>query len=149
MIAPRVAPIVRRTAIARALSCTSMMRPEMMLSAATSTISVRMANITLLSTASTSKKLRLSWRQSVSIIGRCCAGSIASPHRVHVVGIGDIDLDDVGLAVVVEEGLRLGERHEDEGVVEGRHADLEDRGDRIGLHPRRDAERRLARRAAR
>ena len=41
MIAPRVAPIVRNTAIARALSCTSMIRPEMMLSAATSTISVR------------------------------------------------------------------------------------------------------------
>ena len=41
IIAPRVAPIVRSTAIARALSCTSMMRPEMMLSAATSTISDR------------------------------------------------------------------------------------------------------------
>ena len=49
----------------------------MMLSAATSMINDRIANITLLSTASASKKLRLSSRQSVSIIGRCCAGSIA------------------------------------------------------------------------
>ena len=75
-IAPRVAPIVRNTATARALSCTSMMRPEMMLSAATSTMSDRMTNITEASTASTSKKVRLVSRQSVSIIGRCSAAVI-------------------------------------------------------------------------
>ncbi len=48
-------------------------------------------------------------------------------HRVDLVGVVDIDLDDVGLAVEIEIVLRLGERHEDEGAVEGRHADLEDR----------------------
>ena len=90
MIAPRVAPIVRRMAMSRALSFTSMIRPEMMLSAATSTISVRMTNITLRSTASASKKVRLRWRQSVS------RSSAARPpprspgaHRVDVVGIVD------------------------------------------------------------
>ena len=51
MIAPRVAPMVRRIAMSLDLSFTSMIRPEMMLSAATSTISVRMRNITLRSTS--------------------------------------------------------------------------------------------------
>ena len=50
MIAPRVAPMVRRMAMSRPLSFTSMIRPEMMLSAATSTISVRIMNMTLRST---------------------------------------------------------------------------------------------------
>ena len=40
MIAPLVAPMVRRMAMSRPLSFTSMIRPEMMFSAATSTISV-------------------------------------------------------------------------------------------------------------
>ena len=77
----------------------------MMLSAATSMISVRMANITLLSTASTSKKLRLSWRQSVSIIGRPCAGSILARIASILSGIGDVDLDHIRLTVLIEEGL--------------------------------------------
>ena len=50
MIAPCVAPMVRRMAMSWPLSFTSMIRPEMMLSAATSTISVRIRNITLRST---------------------------------------------------------------------------------------------------
>ena len=45
-IAPRVAPMVRMMAMSRPLSFTSMVSPEMMLSAATSTMSVRMTNIT-------------------------------------------------------------------------------------------------------
>ncbi len=67
-----------------------------------------------------------------------------APHRVHIVGIGDKDFDDAGFAVLVEERLRLGERHEDEGVVESRHADLENGRDSVGLHARRDAERGLS-----
>src|ERR1700722_2563052 len=67
----------------------------------------------------------------------------SSPHRIYIVGIGDIDLDHIGLAVLIEEGLGLLKRHEDEGVVEGRHANLENRRNRIALHARRDAERRL------
>ena len=47
---------------------------------------------------------------------------------------------DVHVAVAVEIGLGLGERHVDEGAVELGHADLEDRLDRIGLDARRGAE---------
>ncbi len=50
MIAPCEAPMVRRIAISLPLSFTSMIRPETMLSAATSTIMVRIRNITLRST---------------------------------------------------------------------------------------------------
>ena len=64
IIAPRVAPMVRRMATSRPLSFTSIIRPEMMLSAATSTISDRMMNITLRSTSSTVKNVSLRARQS-------------------------------------------------------------------------------------
>ena len=64
IIAPLVAPMVRRMAMSRPLSFTSIIRPEMMLSAATSTISDRMMNITLRSTSSTVKNVSLRWRQS-------------------------------------------------------------------------------------
>ena len=45
--------------------------------------------------------------------------------------------------LVLKKLLGLRQRQEHEGAVEGRHADLEDRADLIGLHARRDAERRL------
>ena len=70
MIAPRVAPMVRRMAMSALLSFTSMIRPEMMFSAATSTISIRMRNMTLRSTSSTPKNVLFRWRQSDMIIGR-------------------------------------------------------------------------------
>ena len=76
MMAPDVAPMVRRIAMSLPLSFTSMMRPEMMLSAATSTISVRIMNMTLRSTSSAEKKVRLRWRQSVTKICRPAAASI-------------------------------------------------------------------------
>ena len=44
-----------------------------MLSAATSTISVRIRNITLRSTCSALKKVALRWRQSIMKIGRSAA----------------------------------------------------------------------------
>ena len=50
MTEPLVAPIVRRIAIPRDLSLTSMIRLEMMLNAATRMISVKIKNITLRST---------------------------------------------------------------------------------------------------
>ncbi|MNW07243.1 hypothetical protein D3C71_2038070 [compost metagenome] len=58
------------------LSFTNMIRPEMMLSAATSTISVRIMNITLRSTWSAEKKVLLRSRQSVMKICRPAASSI-------------------------------------------------------------------------
>ena len=51
--------------MSRPLSFTSMIRPETMLSAATSTISVRIRNMTLRSTCSALKKVALRWRQSI------------------------------------------------------------------------------------
>ena len=107
MTPPRVAPMVRRMAMSRPLSFTSMVRPEMMFSAATSTISVRMMNMTLRSIFSASKKLLLRSRQSVMIIGRPTTALELAAHLVHIVGLVDQDLDDARLIVLVEEGLRL------------------------------------------
>ena len=59
------------------LSFTSMIRPETMLSAATSTISVRIRNMTLRSTCSAVKKVALRWRQSIMKIGRLAAACTA------------------------------------------------------------------------
>ncbi len=73
MIAPWVAPMVRMMAMSALLSFTSMIRPETMLSAATSTISVRIRNITLRSTCSALKKVALRCRQSTMKIGRWAA----------------------------------------------------------------------------
>ena len=78
MTAPRVAPMVRRMAMSEPLSFTSMIRPEMMLSAATRMISVRIRNMTLRSTSSAEKKVALRWRQSVIAIGPLAAASMAS-----------------------------------------------------------------------
>ena len=55
MIAPRVAPMVRRIAMSLPLSFTSMIMPEMMLNAATMMIRLRIRNITLRSTLSAVK----------------------------------------------------------------------------------------------
>ena len=103
MIAPRVAPMVRRIAMSWPLSFTSMVRPEMMLSAATSTISVRIRNMTLRSTSSAEKKVTLRCRQSVSstwpvrgLLDRPAAA------RSTVVGIVEVDLDRARLVVEVE-----------------------------------------------
>ena len=65
MIAPCVAPMVRMMAMSRPLSFTSMIRPDTILSAATSTISVRIRNMTLRSTWSALKNVALRWRQSI------------------------------------------------------------------------------------
>ena len=59
MIEPRVAPMVRSTAMSAPLSFTSMIRLEMMLNAATTMIIDRMMNITTRSTWSAPKKV---WR---------------------------------------------------------------------------------------
>ena len=65
MIAPRLAPIVRRIAMSWPFSFTSMISPEMMFSAATSTIRVRIMNITLRSTCSAEKNVLFRCRQSL------------------------------------------------------------------------------------
>jgi hypothetical protein len=49
--------MVRNMAMSRLLSFTNMVRPEMIFSAATSTIKVRIKNITVRSICSASKKL--------------------------------------------------------------------------------------------
>ena len=61
---------------------------------------------------------------------------------VDAVGIVGIDLDRGDVAGAVEIGLRLLQRHEHEGVVVFRHADLEHRGDLVDLDARRGAHRR-------
>ena len=68
--------------MSRPLSFTSMMRPEMMLNAATSTITDRMMNIMLRSTSSTVKKLSLRWRQSA----KCSAGDADLLHGGDLLG---------------------------------------------------------------
>ena len=74
MIEPCDRPHGAQDARCRApLSFTSMIRPETMLSAATSTISVRIRNITLRSTCSALKKVALRCRQSIMKIGRLAA----------------------------------------------------------------------------
>ena len=81
MMAPLLAPMVRRMPISRPLSFTSMMRPEMMLKAATTTITDRMMNIMLRSTSSTVKKPSLRWRQSVKCsegMPICCIAATCS-----------------------------------------------------------------------
>ena len=64
MIMPRVAPMVRRMAMSRPLSFTSMIMDEMMLNAATTMIRVRIRNMTLRSTWMALKKLELARCQS-------------------------------------------------------------------------------------
>ncbi len=142
MIAPCVAPMVRRMAMSRPLSFTSMIRPETMLSAATSTIRVRIRNITLRSTCSALKNVALRWRQSIMKIGRCAASVTSLAVAVDPVGIVGIDLDRGDVAGAVEIGLRLRQRHEHEGGVVFRHADLEHRRDLVDLDARRGAHRR-------
>ena len=124
------------------LSFTSMIRPETMLSAATSTISVRIRNITLRSTCSALKKVALRWRQSIMKIGRCAASVTSLRKRVDAVGIVGVDLDRGDIAGAVEIGLRLAQRHEHDGGVVFRHADLEHGRDLVGLDARRRAHRR-------
>ena len=78
MIEPCVAPMVRRMATSWPLSFTSMIRPDTMLSAATSTISVRIRNITLRSTCSAVKKAEFLCCQSMMKTGRCAACLISA-----------------------------------------------------------------------
>ncbi|KAF0120719.1 MAG: hypothetical protein FD152_4059 [Xanthobacteraceae bacterium] len=56
--------------MSRPLSFTSMISPEMMLSAATKTISVRIMNMTFRSTCSAEKKVAFRCRQSTMKTGR-------------------------------------------------------------------------------
>ena len=92
----------------------------MMLSAATSTISVRMMNITLRSTFSALKNVSLRCRQSVMMIGRPAASSIL--RRVASILSGSLrnHFDDADFAVLVEIGLRLSQRQIDEHAVKFR-----------------------------
>ena len=70
MIEPRVAPMVRSTAMSAPLSFTSITRLEMMLNAATTTIIDRITNMTTRSTCSAEKNVSLRCCQSVRMSGR-------------------------------------------------------------------------------
>ncbi len=142
MIAPRVAPMVRRMAMSRPLSFTSMIRPEMMLSAATRMISVRIMNMTLRSTCSAEKNEMLRCCQSVKKVRPADRVRNRLFQCLHGIGIVDVDLDRPHLAFGVEKELRLLQRQVDDGGIVFAHADLEDRRHRIGLDARRCAERR-------
>jgi hypothetical protein len=99
-----------------------------MLSAATSTINVRIRNITLRSTCSAVKKVWLRRRQSTLKTGRPAASVISLEYRGHVL-------------VAIEIELRLAERHVHDAGVVLRHADLEGAGDLVGLDARHGAHR--------
>ena len=58
----------------------------------------------------------------------------------HLLRVGDEHLEHVDGVALVEEALRLGERHEDHGAVVLRHAHLEDGRHLVGLDARRRAE---------
>ena len=62
---------------------------------------------------------------------------------VDAVGVVEEDLDHGDVVLAVEIGLRLLERHEDEGGVELGHAELEDGVDLVSFDPGNDAERPL------
>ena len=93
--------------MSRPLSFTSMISPEMMLKAATSTMIDRMMNIMLRSTSSTVKKLSLRWRQSA----KCMDGMPASLHggdgSADVLRVLDDHLQHIDRVALVEEALRL------------------------------------------
>ena len=69
MTMPRVAPMVRSTAMSRPLSFTIMIRLETMFKAATRIISARIRNMTLRSTWIALKKLELA----------CCQSRVRNP----------------------------------------------------------------------
>ena len=79
--------MVRRIAMSEPLSFTSMIRPETMLSAATSTIKVRIRNITLRSTCNALKKVALRCRQSIMKIGRAAAVGMSWRKRSTLSGL--------------------------------------------------------------
>ena len=66
MIAPRVAPIVRKMAMSRPFDFTSIVMPVMMLKAATRMMRVRIKNMTLRSTSSALKKCEFRSCQSTT-----------------------------------------------------------------------------------
>ena len=76
------------------------------------------------------------WRQSVSMIGRAMVWTIRARTSSTLSGLADETLDEIGLAGAVEKELRLGQRHEDDELVEIVEAGLVDRLDRIGLEAR-------------
>ena len=84
-IAPLPAPMVRRMAMSRPLSFTSMVSEEMMLKAATRMMSIRIRNITFRCTCTSSKKPLLVSCQSAMRTGRSASArrisQAASPER--------------------------------------------------------------------
>ena len=131
MMAYFVAPMVRRIAMSLRLSFTSMIRPDTILSVATSTISVKIMNMTLRSTCSALKKTELRCRQSIMKMDRPAASVISGRSCADLFRIFGIDLDRGHVTGAIEIGLRFGQRHEHDGRIVFRHADLEYRGDLI------------------
>ena len=141
MMAPLLAPMVRRMPISRPLSFTSMMRPEMMLNAATTTITDRMMNIMLRSTSSTVKKLSFRWRQSEKCSARDAGLASWRPSCSPTSSGSATNTSSTSTASpLLKIALRLGERHEDHGAVVLGHAHLEHGRHLVGLDARRRAE---------
>ena len=112
----------------------------MMLKAATTTITDRMMNIMLRSTSSTVKKLSFRWRQSEKCSPGMPAFFMAAICSADLLGVGHEHLEHVDRVALVEEALRLRERHEDHGAVVLGHAHLEHGRHLVGLDARRRAE---------
>ncbi len=128
--------------MSRVLSLTSMMSELTTLKAATSTISVRIRNITFCSTWTAPKKLLLLCVQSTTRTGWSASSvRICAADTLHPLGVAHADLDLRGRPWLLEEHLGGGHRQEHEGAVVVVHTGLEDRHHRVGAHPRHGAER--------
>ena len=112
------------------LSFTSMMRPEMMLSAATRTIMVSIMNITLRSTCQRGEESLVALSPVRQQDRRPAASSMASSTHPMSSGLSTIISSDCTF-FRTEILLRLGQRHIDNALVIFRHADLEDGHHRI------------------
>ncbi len=134
-IMPCVAPMVRRMAMSRPLSFTSMIMLETMLNAATRMIRVRIRNMTLRSTSTALKKdrlLLLPVEDADAGAERFRDLAVEMPRRRRDRSTNTSMLRH-RVGGQIEEELRRRQRHEDDAAVVFVHADIEGAGDAIAL----------------
>ena len=140
MIEPRVAPMVRKMAMSLALSFTSMIRPEIIFSAATSTMSDRDNELQVALHFQRREKRAIALppiRHETGPLQRILDSRAVI---IHLVGVFDKNLNGRHVIIAVEIKLGLIERQIDKGRIIFRHADFKNRTDRVGLHTRRESE---------
>ena len=128
--------------MSRVFERTSMISEERMLNTATRTMIESTKNIATRSTCSASNRLALIDFQSLTTA--CPASLSASGARISwtVSASVGLDLDHADRVAGQQQRLRVGDRHDDEGLVVIVDADLEDRGDGVADLARHRAERR-------